>query len=110
MSKTVFYIKLLHSFLFFLIVTSTFYVFITAALDQINSLTWWAFGIVIVEMFVLIVNGWHCPLTNLAERKGAEVGSVADLFLPKWLSDYLFTLFGIVFIVTCGLLIWRLWS
>lgn len=110
MSKTVFYIKLIHSLLFFLIVICTIYVFVTAALDQINSITWWALGIAVIELLVLLLNGWRCPLTDLAERYGAEVGSVANLFLPRWLSDYLFTIFGIVFVVSCGLLIWRLWS
>lgn len=108
MSKTVFYIKLVHSLLLFLIVVSTVYVFITAALDQINSLTWWAFGVAAVEGLALILNGWRCPLTDLAENHGAEVGSVADIFLPRWLSDYLFTIFGIIFSVTCILLVWRL--
>lgn len=108
MQKIIFYIKLLHSVLFFLIAISTIYVFITAALDQINSLTWWAFGVAVVELLVLLFNGWRCPLTDLAERQGAEVGSVADLFLPKWLSDYLFAIFGVVFLITCLLLAWRL--
>ncbi len=107
MSKTVFYIKLIHSLLFLLIVISTIYVFITAALDHINSFTWWAFGVVIIELTVLLLNNWRCPLTGWAERHGAEVGSVADLFLPKWLSDRLFTIFNIVFALTCLLLIWR---
>jgi hypothetical protein len=110
MSKTVFYIKLVHSFLFFLIGISTIYVFATAALDQVNMLTWWAFGIVIVELLALVLNNWRCPLTDLAEQQGAEVGSVADLFLPAWLSDRLFVIFGILFTVTCLLLAWRLWA
>jgi hypothetical protein len=110
MAKTVFYIKLIHSFLFFLIAASTIFVLVSAALDRITSLTWWAFGVAIVELLILLLNGWRCPLTDLAERQGAEVGSVADLFLPNWLSDYLFTIFGIVFVVTCGLLVWRLLS
>jgi len=110
MSKTVFYIKLVHALLFFLIGISTIYVFVTAVLDQVNTLTWWAFGVVIVELFALLLNNWRCPLTDLAEQQGAEVGSVADLFLPGWLSDRLFAIFGILFSVTCLLLAWRLWA
>lgn len=108
MSRTVFYIKLIHSLLFILIVVCTIYVLVTAALDQVNQLTWWAFGIVIVEMLILLLNNWRCPLTDLAEHRGADVGSVADLFLPKQLSDHLFTIFGIAFLMTCLLLIWRI--
>ena len=108
MSKTVFYIKLIHSLLFFLIGISTIYVFMTAAVDQVNMLTWWAFGVVVVELLALVLNNWRCPLTDLAEQHGAEVGSVADLFLPAWLSDHLFTIFGIFFVSTCLLLAWRI--
>lgn len=108
MNRTVFYIKLIHSILFFLIGICTIYVFFAAALDHITTFTWVAFGVAVIELLAIALNEWRCPLTDLAENQGAEVGSVADLFLPKWLSDHLFTIFGIVFAVTCSLLIWRL--
>ncbi|MGK7369326.1 MAG: hypothetical protein ACNS64_03855 [Candidatus Halalkalibacterium sp. M3_1C_030] len=107
MSKSIFYIKFIHSLLFFLIAISTVYVFVAALLNHINWVTWLAFGIAIIELLALALNEWRCPLTDLAEKKGAEVGSVADLFLPKILSEHLFTIFGIVFSATCLLLIWR---
>ncbi len=107
MPRSVFYIRLIHSFLFFLIGICTIYVFMAAVLDEITTLTWIAFGVAVIELLALIFNDWRCPLTDLAENHGAEVGSVADLFLPQWLSDYLFPTFGIIFTVTCILLIWR---
>lgn len=109
MSNKVFYIKLIHSLLFWLIVICTLYVFVTAAVDQITPLTWIAFGIAVTELTTLILNKWQCPLTDLAERHGAEAGSVADLFLPRWLFDHLFIIFGIIFSLTCVLLVWRMW-
>ncbi len=108
MSKAVFYIKLIHSLLFFLIVICTLYLLYSAVFDDLTTLTWFSFAVVIVELATLVLNDWQCPLTDLAEQKGAEVGSVADLFLPQRLSDHLFTIFGIVFSVTCLLLIWRI--
>lgn len=107
MSKSVFYIKLVHSLLFFLIAICTVYVFIAALLNHITWLTWFAFGVAVTELLTLAFNEWRCPLTDLAENKGAEVGSVADLFLPKLLSDHLFTIFSVVFFTTCLLLVWR---
>lgn len=108
MSRAVFYIKLIHSLLFFLIGICTVYVFITALLNHINWLTWAAFSVAIIEILILSFNQWRCPLTDMAERRGAEVGSVADLFLPAWLSDRLFIIFGIIFSITCVMLAWRL--
>jgi len=108
MSKSVFYIKLIHSFLFLLIIISTAYVFFSALLDDITTLTWIAFAVALIEMLALILNNWRCPLTDLAEQKGAQAGSVADLFLPQWLSDRLFPIFRIIFVITCLLMVWRL--
>ncbi len=33
-----------------------------------------------------MVSGFRCPLTQLAERLGAESGSVTDLWLPRWFA------------------------
>ncbi len=37
---------------------------------------------VAAEASVFVANGGVCPLTPLAERLGAERGSVSDIFLP----------------------------
>ncbi|MDX1637960.1 MAG: hypothetical protein R3281_08330 [Balneolaceae bacterium] len=75
---------------------------------SITLLTWIALTIVASEMVILAANDWECPLTIFAEHHGAESGSVADLFLPRQISDHLFQIFGILFGVICVLLFWRL--
>jgi len=45
-----------------------------------------AAAIALGECAVYAGNGFVCPLTPLAERLGAERGSVTDLFLPGWLA------------------------
>lgn len=107
MPRSAFIVKVIHSFLFFLIGICTLYVLYAAIVDRITLLTWFAFGVAISELLVLALNDWVCPLTTFAERKGAESGSVADLFLPVWLSDRLFPIFSLLFGVTCLLLLWR---
>ena len=49
---------------------------------------------VLIEGFILLANGWRCPLTVYAERLGAPSGSVTDLFLPRWLADRAFLVCG----------------
>lgn len=44
--------------------------------------TAYALGIAIGETAVYVSNNQVCPLTPLAERFGAESGSVVDIFLP----------------------------
>lgn len=41
-----------------------------------------AAAIALTECAVFVANGFVCPLTPLAERYGAERGSVTDIFLP----------------------------
>ena len=43
-------------------------------------------GIVAGEVLVFAGNGFRCPLTDLAERYGAQSGSVTDIYLPKWFA------------------------
>lgn len=61
-----------------------------------------------LESVVLAASGWVCPLTRLAERQGAERGSVADIFLPKALADHIFPVCGTLYGVALVLLAWRL--
>ena len=32
------------------------------------------------------MNGFRCPLTQVAEPAGAERGSVTDIHLPRWFA------------------------
>ncbi len=41
------------------------------------------------ECLIFAANGFHCPLTRLAESSGAENGSVTDIYLPGWFAHYL---------------------
>jgi hypothetical protein len=38
------------------------------------------------ESLIFAGNGFRCPLTGVAERLGAERGSVTDIHLPRWFA------------------------
>jgi len=48
-----------------------------------------ASGVVASEALIFAANGFRCPLAQVAERVGAERGSVTDLYLPRWLAHNL---------------------
>jgi hypothetical protein len=56
----------------------------------------------------LAASGWTCPLTILAERRGAMRGSVADIFLPKWFADRIFPICGSLYALAVALIVWRI--
>jgi hypothetical protein len=45
-----------------------------------------ATAVVAGECLVFAANGFHCPLTRLAEDAGAASGSVTDIYLPTWFA------------------------
>ena len=56
----------------------------------------------VLEVFTFTLNKCKCPLTQLAERYGAESGTVASMFLPKLFVPHainVFTFLGIIGLV-----------
>ena len=51
----------------------------------------WGFaivGLVMLETLVLLVYGWRCPLTLVAERYTDDRRANFDIFLPEWLARW----------------------
>ncbi len=97
MRITVLQIKCVHTLVFWILSLCVLYALFSGLSGQITGWTWVAVGLVLLESVVLMASGWTCPLTLLAERLGAEQGSVADIFLPKWLADRIFPVCGTTF-------------
>jgi len=89
-------IKAVHAVLFLALALGALYVLACGVTGRRGRLLWIALVGCAVELAVLALFGWRCPLTTLAEWLGARSGSVADLFLPAWAMPYVFPAFGIV--------------
>jgi len=105
---TLFQIKLAHTVIFWILSLCTIYALYSGLADRITPWTWIAVGLPLVESIALAASGWTCPLTILAERQGALQGSVADIFLPKWLADRIFPICGTMYALALVLIVWRL--
>ena len=55
-------------------------------------------GIVLVEVFVLGLNGWSCPLTAVAGRYTQDRRANFDIFLPTWVALNNKVIFGTLYI------------
>ena len=60
-------------------------------------------GVVLVEVLVLWLNGWRCPLTDVAARYTDDRRANFDIYLPEWLARYNKQIFGPLYAV--GLLV-----
>jgi hypothetical protein len=54
-------------------------------------------GIMLGEVLVLVVNGWRCPLTDLAARYTDDRRANFDIYLPLWLAANNKRIFGSIF-------------
>lgn len=64
-------------------------------------------GIVAIEVVVLALNKWHCPLTDVAARYTDERHPNFDIYLPVWVARYNKEIFGPLYVVCVGYALMR---
>jgi polyferredoxin len=60
----------------------------------------WLAGIVSVEVVVLVLNGWRCPLTSVAARYTDDRRENFDIYLPLWLARHNKMVFGTLYVAS----------
>lgn len=56
-------------------------------------------AVVLVEVAVLAMNEWICPLTPVAARYTEDRESNFDIYLPVWLARYNKQIFGPLYVI-----------
>jgi uncharacterized membrane protein len=55
-------------------------------------------GVVFIEILILVLNSWRCPLTTIAARYTDERRANFDIYLPEWVARHNKFLFGTLYI------------
>ncbi len=55
-------------------------------------------GVVFVEVLVLVLNRWRCPLTPVAARYTEDRRDNFDIYLPEWLARHNKVIFGALYV------------
>ncbi len=55
-------------------------------------------GLVALEVLVLVINSWRCPLTDVAARYTEDRHANFDIYLPEWLALHNKTVFGVLYL------------
>jgi polyferredoxin len=58
----------------------------------------WLAAIVLVEVAVLLLNSWSCPLTAVAARYTPDRDANFDIYLPRWLARHNKSIFGFLYV------------
>lgn len=91
-------IKTVHTAAFFSIGTCLLYLAYSGLRRRSDRRAAIAGAVVTGEALVYAANGFRCPLTDVAERLGSEHGSVADIYLPRWIESHLPFITGPIFV------------
>lgn len=82
-------VKLVHTLAWFSIESCMAYVLWAGLRRRSDRHAAIAAGVVASETLIFAANGFRCPLTQIAERVGAQSGSVTDIYLPRWCAHNL---------------------
>jgi hypothetical protein len=102
-------VKVLHTVVWAFFVVTILGIWIAAGANRFR-LAMGCIAIVLIEVLILLLNGWHCPLTPIAARYTSDRRPNFDIFLPQWLARYNKEIFGTLFVlgVLFALARWRL--
>ncbi|TNE65210.1 MAG: hypothetical protein EP344_03140 [Bacteroidetes bacterium] len=92
-------IKVLHTLVWIFFVTVIFYVVYSGFTGQVNTLTWIAIGLVLLEGLVLLVFRMFCPLTLWARKYSDSNRDNFDIYLPNWLARYNKEIFTTIYLI-----------
>ena len=90
-------IRLLHTVVWALLVAVIIAIPITAWRGQYGLFALMT-GIILVEVAVLVTNGYRCPLTNVAARYTDDRSDNFDIYLPLTIARYNKQIFGTLFV------------
>jgi len=100
-------IKLAHTVVWALLVAVILAIPVMAWQERVTA-TAVLTGIMLGEVLLLVVNGWRCPLTDLAARYTDDRRANFDIYLPLWLAANNKRIFGSIFAAGVVFSIWRL--
>ena len=108
MKSRLFIIKLIHSIIWLILATATFYILYSGLFNHITIYTWIAIAMIIGEGITLVIFRWACPLTGLARKYSDSQKDNFDIFLPNWIAKYNKTIFTGIFLAGVSLILFRI--
>ncbi len=96
-------VKTVHTLAWLSIESCMLYVLYTGFAGRSGRRAAIAAGVVAGEVLVFTAYGFRCPLTGIAERLGAERGSVTDIYLPRWFARHLPAIHAPLILLAAGL-------
>lgn len=101
-------IKVLHTVIWAFFVFIILDILYTGIIDGIDTLTWIAIALIVIEGIILLINRWRCPLTNLGAKYAEQTDVGFDIFLPRWVAKNNKMIFTPIYAIGVIIVIYRL--
>ena len=108
MNKKLFYLKLIHTIIWFFYVLIFLYILYAGIYNKIDLYLWIAIGLEIIEVTILILFKGKCPLTILGYKYIDNPEAGFDIFLPRWFAKYNKLIYGSGLIIVILIIIYRI--
>ncbi len=79
-------LKTVHTLVWLIMTAANFSAFYLALSGKFNWLFFFCVALLGGEIVVIVVNGWHCPLTDVMAKYTTERQANFDIYLPEWLA------------------------
>ena len=92
-------LKTVHTVIWIIMTAANFAAFYLALIGRFNWLFFLCVALLGGEIIVILVNSWHCPLTDVAARYTTERQANFDIYLPLWLAMNNIKVFSVLIVL-----------
>ena len=92
-------LKTVHTLVWIVMTTANFVAFYLALVGQFNWLFFLCVALLGGEIVVIVVNRWHCPLTDVMAKYTSERQANFDIYIPLWLAANNIKIFSVLIVL-----------
>lgn len=101
-------IRIIHTAVWLFFSYVIFYALYAAVTNQIDTKIWIAYALIGLEVIVLLLFKFICPLTLIARRFSDSQKDNFDIYLPNWLARYNKLIYTVIVSVALVITIYRI--
>jgi hypothetical protein len=100
-------LKIVHTVIWTIMAAANCTAFYLAWIGRFNL--WFVFSIILLggEIVVIVVNSWHCPLTDVMAKYTSDRRANFDIYLPEWLARNNIKVFSVLMALEAIVLVVR---
>lgn len=92
-------LKTMHTIIWALMAGANFLAFYGALIGRFDAWFWVPASLLALEILIMAINRWKCPLTTIVEKYTQERQANFDIYLPEWLARYNVQIFAGLMVV-----------